>query len=767
MRTPLVVAWAFCVLACPSLAVAATAEGSLRVEVRSAASGAPIGGARVDVDGRPAGAVTDSGGVARLSSLPAGAAVVRVSARDYRPAQASIDITAAESILHVVLAPVELRVDESVIVSAARADRAASDVPRSTAVVSRSALDERADRTSPEALQDRSGGWVQKTNHGGGSPFLRGLVGNQVLVLIDGVRLNNATFRLGPNQYMNTIDAFSFERIETVRGSGSVQSGSDALGGVVDLVSPLPVLSPGGVRAGGSWPRAWTVPGWSRRLASRVAWQVRAGVRGGVTLRHFGDLVAGGSLGTEAPSAYKESDADLSAIWAPSPRTTFTGVFQSVYQEEVPRFDQVAQRGYDVYEFDPQSRRLGHLQWQQLVSSRSLDLSRVTLSWQRSDEGRRRRRTGSDLETTESDTVATAGFSADLYGRLASRAGWSAGVEVYHDTVRSWRLDTNIATGVSKPMRGLYPDGSTRLSVSAFALANLALGRAGLDVGARYTRDDVEADDPVFGPLRITPDAAVGSVSVLVPLGGGVSAFGSVAQAYSRPEYRRPEHARRVRLRRRSAVRGARPRALGFNRGRDQGQYVPRGRHPRGLPAGAARPDRPSSRDVRRLPDLGRSGCVRHANVGEAYVRGIEADAEWRVTRALTLRGFVASTYGQQTTADAPMRRIPPVNGLAGARYSWRKGLWLEGTLRAAGTQTRLAPGDIADHRIPPGGTPGWTVANITAGTRIGRSLLLTGGIANVFNEAYRTTGQASTVLDGTSGSAPGSSSEWVVAGPP
>ena len=541
---------------------------------------------------------------------------------------------------------------------------------------------------------------------------------------------------------MNTIDAFSLERIETVRGSGSVQYGSDALGGVVNLVSPLPVLSPGGVRAGGSVATRLVSDGMEQtaRVEGRVAGS-RAGVRGGVTLRNFGDLVAGGSLGTEAPSAYRESDADLSAIWAPSPRTTFTGVFQSVYQEEVPRFDQVAQRGYDVYEFDPQSRRLGHLQWQQLVSSRWLDLSRVTLSWQRSDEGRRRRRTGSELETTESDTVATVGFSADLYGRLASRAGWSAGVEAYHDKVRSWRLDTNLATGASKPMRGLYPDGSTRLSVSAFALANLILGRAGIDVGARYTRDDVQADDPVFGPLRITPDAVVGSVSVLVPLGGGVNAFGSVAQAFRAPNID----------------------DLSTLGAFDFGVEVPsEGLDPErsvsvegGIKANTSRVAatfavfRLGLHDlIDRLPATFEGSPIwdgqdvyRRANVGEAYVRGIEADAEWRVTRALTLRGFVASTYGQQTTADAPMRRIPPVNGLAGARYNWRGGLWLEGTLRAAGAQTRLAPGDIADHRIPPGGTPGWTVANITAGARIRQGLLLTGGIANLFNEAYRTHG--------------------------
>jgi len=150
------------------------------------------------VNGQRAGAVTDLGGIARISGLSAGAVIVRVSAANHRPVESPIDVADAEIILQVVLVPVELRVDESVIVSASRADRDASDVPRSTSGVSNAALEERAGRTSPEALQDRSGGWVQKTNHGGGSPFLRGLVGNQVLVLIDGVRLNNATFRLGP-----------------------------------------------------------------------------------------------------------------------------------------------------------------------------------------------------------------------------------------------------------------------------------------------------------------------------------------------------------------------------------------------------------------------------------------------------------------------------------------------------------------------------------------------------------------------------------------
>jgi hypothetical protein len=75
---------------------------------------------------------------------------------------------------------------------------------RSVSRIGASELSERMPRTMPEALWDAPGAFVQQTNHGGGSPILRGLVGPQVLLLIDGVRLNNSVFRTGPVQYFGT-----------------------------------------------------------------------------------------------------------------------------------------------------------------------------------------------------------------------------------------------------------------------------------------------------------------------------------------------------------------------------------------------------------------------------------------------------------------------------------------------------------------------------------------------------------------------------------
>jgi outer membrane receptor protein involved in Fe transport len=103
--------------------------------------------------------------------------------------------------------------------------------------------------------------------------------------------------------------------------------------------------------------------------------------------------------------------------------------------------------------------------------------------------------------------------------------------------------------------------------------------------------------------------------------------------------------------------------------------------------------------------------------------------------------GFAAATIGRQAAVDVPLRRIPPANGYLAARYRWPRGVWLEANLRAARTQDRLAPGDRSDHRIPPGGTPGWVVSGVAFGVPFGSRITLSGGVANLFDVAYRVHG--------------------------
>ena len=84
---------------------------------------------------------------------------------------------------------------------------------------------------------------------------MRGLTGNQSLILVDGIRLNNAIFRYGPNQYMTLIDPYLVEKIEVIKGTGSVQHGSYSLTGVINnQTTTLPFGSkPNWQEKGGKW----------------------------------------------------------------------------------------------------------------------------------------------------------------------------------------------------------------------------------------------------------------------------------------------------------------------------------------------------------------------------------------------------------------------------------------------------------------------------------------------------------------------------------
>lgn len=211
-------------------------------------------------------------------------------------------------------------------------------------------------RTAPEALLLTPGVFVQKTNHGGGSPFLRGLTGNQTLLLIDGIRFSNATARYGPNQYFNTIDVFSIEKIEVLRGSGSVQYGSDALGGTIQAFSHSLETT--------------EKPVWGSALLTRIATHgmeqslnasvnlsnQKTAFRAGVTGRNFGDLVGGDTTGRQVPTGYKELDYDLKGKILVSGNSTLSFTYQSVHQSDVPVYHKIALEDYAIYKMDPQTQ---------------------------------------------------------------------------------------------------------------------------------------------------------------------------------------------------------------------------------------------------------------------------------------------------------------------------------------------------------------------------------------------------------------------------
>lgn len=126
---------------------------------------------------------------------------------------------------------------DPITITATRFNELISDVPYSVDLIEDRDILEDMPRGFPSVFASNPGVQVQKTANGKGSPFIRGFTGFRNLLLIDGIRLNHAAFREGPNQYWGTVDPLIASRIELIKGQGSVLYGSDAIGGTVNVIT--------------------------------------------------------------------------------------------------------------------------------------------------------------------------------------------------------------------------------------------------------------------------------------------------------------------------------------------------------------------------------------------------------------------------------------------------------------------------------------------------------------------------------------------------
>ena len=127
-----------------------------------------------------------------------------------------------------------------VVLSVTRNTQNIATLSRKVSVIDNRTVSLESPKTSAEILYHGGGIHIQKTQSGGGSPVIRGFEANRVLLVIDGVRMNNAIYRSGHIQNSITIDPNSLERTEVIYGPSSVGYGSDALGGVVHYYTKTP-----------------------------------------------------------------------------------------------------------------------------------------------------------------------------------------------------------------------------------------------------------------------------------------------------------------------------------------------------------------------------------------------------------------------------------------------------------------------------------------------------------------------------------------------
>ena len=130
-----------------------------------------------------------------------------------------------------------------VIVSASKFQQNQREVPQKVLQINTEEIALMNPQTSADLLGYTGNVYVQKSQLGGGSPMIRGFSANRLLIIVDGVRMNNSIFRGGNIQNIISIDPFSVDKSEVILGSGAVIYGSDAIGGVMSFFTKKPQLS--------------------------------------------------------------------------------------------------------------------------------------------------------------------------------------------------------------------------------------------------------------------------------------------------------------------------------------------------------------------------------------------------------------------------------------------------------------------------------------------------------------------------------------------
>lgn len=131
------------------------------------------------------------------------------------------------------------RSGEEIIVTAARIEQPRSEVIGANTVITRQDIERRLVQSTQDLLRGQTG--IDLINSGGlgklTNLFVRGTDAEQVLVLVDGVRVGSATSGTTPLEYL-PVDRI--ERIEIVRGPRSSLYGADAIGGVIQIFTRQP-----------------------------------------------------------------------------------------------------------------------------------------------------------------------------------------------------------------------------------------------------------------------------------------------------------------------------------------------------------------------------------------------------------------------------------------------------------------------------------------------------------------------------------------------
>ncbi len=669
---------------------------------------------------------------------------------------------------------------------------------RAASVIDEKALKEQVVRSVPEALGDEIGAYVQQTAHGQGSVYLRGRTGRHTLLIIDGFRLNHALFRQGPNQYLFTIDPLGLERIEVLRGGGSVVLGANALSGSILVHSKDPKIDPyhEGIKLQSSFTGLYATADLSQGVRSELNAQINS------------------SWGLYLSASWLKRE-ELEASDPLKLRQDIPQVL--ILEKNVPRFRENQRlqmgTGYEALGADFVSRvKLQHGEWKVAARLfRQYDTPRTDQcpppeapeSWCLNYDEQFRTHIYSVLEQNFKQAWAQdlwVGFSFQRQHerRTNDRENY---LNIGRDSVNVWELRTKVTTKkwvrnqqqfqlnygfdstfeqvsskawdtlvlsniTREKTRGQYMDGSDYLRAGLWTQAQWTYQDLSLRLGSRVngvqarSPEDKQSETSSIKRQWLGSTSALGLTWQVTPTWAFLS---NLEEGYAPPnlddltarqltgqgyQIENPnleaEYSLSFELGTKfSSAQSLRSKKLGFSF--ELWGFIQE------LKQGIERRDAVCPSTERSCLAARISTPFTLVNLAEpAHIYGIEQQFTLSLPLRITVSEYASYALGtgpsplsSEAGKSRPLSRIPPLNG--GVKVRWESRLqrfYAQVGLRWAQAQSLLSFGDEIDHRIPYGGTPAYQVYHAQLGFREGGwSLNL--NLENLSDVAYRVHGSS------------------------
>ncbi len=427
-----------------------------------------------------------------------------------------------------------------------RRDEVHTQLPYQIKVVSQQAISQAQSLTTADALADLSGVYVQKSQFGGGSPVVRGFEANRVLLVVDGVRMNNAIYRNGHLQNAITVDPLALDRMELIFGAGALAYGSDAIGGVVHFRTEQPefrartqdAMEGQGAMNFSSAAKALTLgaklsygeENWAglTLLSTTSTSHLRAGAQRPDRYPNFGlrtqyidrvgnedRLVENENPNVQIGTAYSQFNLLQKLRFRLNHQLELSANVQFSTTRDVPRYDALIERNggalrFARWDYGPQTRAMASLRLDDRRPTALYDIATYLISQQFIEEDRISRRVNDPLEENNLETVQATNLQTDFAKELGF---WTLryGLDLRYDGVKSEAFFRDISRGPDVRLNGLstrYPSGGSSLAAGGIYLdAGYDLGkdwllRGGLRLSRQRLSATFQSTDPVEWPTE-------------------------------------------------------------------------------------------------------------------------------------------------------------------------------------------------------------------------------------------------------------------------